>query len=103
MPETPDPSSEAMPTPIQKNPPPNRGNLPHFSTRLLAKARERKQLSRSQLHLALAHVGVERCRALIDAWHAGTSQPRASDLVALATVLEVPMESFFEIEPVATE
>jgi len=103
MPENPYSKSEAMPTPIQKNPPPSRGHLPQFSPRLLSEARARKNLSRSQLHLALAHVGVERCRALIDGWHAGTSQPRASDLIALATVLQVPMESFFETEPVATE
>ena len=48
-------------------------------------------------------LGVKRCRALIDNWSRAISEPRASELAALSVILNVPMESFFEIEPVATE
>ncbi len=92
-----------MPTTTQNNRPTTSAMLPQFSPKLLADARARRGLSRSQLHLELAMRGVKRCRALIDNWSRAISEPRASELAALSVILNVPMESFFEIEPVATE
>lgn len=92
-----------MPYTIQTKIPSTSPQPLHFSARRFAEARHRRGLSRSQLHLELAMLGVKRCRALIDNWSRAISEPRASELAALSVILNVPMESFFEIEPVATE
>lgn len=74
-------------------------NVPKFSPRRLTAAREARGLSRSQVHIEMARVGQGRCRALIDLWSTGASDPRASDLAALAFVLDVPIDYFFERAP----
>lgn len=73
-----------------------------FSHERLRKAREARGYTRTDLHLELVLIGVRRCRALIDLWEGGRSEPRASDLEALARVLEVPISSFFSPEVVGS-
>lgn len=67
-----------------------------FSPTRLQRARLRRELSRSQLHQELILLGRSPCRAMINRWEEGVVEPHASDLAALASVLRVPMDSFFE-------
>lgn len=69
---------------------------PHFVPSRLTLFRLHRGLTRSDLHQALIQGGVRRCRALIDHWERGRSEPRASDLFALSCILGRPMAAFFE-------
>lgn len=71
-------------------------DLPRFSARLLTEARLRRGLSKSELHLELARLGLRRCRGLIDRWDQAVSEPRASELAALAAVLGIAIADLFE-------
>lgn len=70
-----------------------------FAPSRLEELRARRGLSRSDLHRSLILVGVKRCRALIDHWARGRSEPRASELLALSFILGAPMAEFFEPNP----
>ena len=67
-----------------------------FAHARITSSRIRCGFSRSKLHQELVLVGVRRCRALIDHWETGRSEPRASELFGLASVLGVPISDFFE-------
>jgi transcriptional regulator with XRE-family HTH domain len=67
-----------------------------FSCNQLTALRGERGLSRSDLHRALVRRGFERCRALINRWEAGTSEPTASEVALLAETLHVPVASLFD-------
>jgi len=67
-----------------------------FSPPRLRLARQQRGLSRSQLHHELILLGVRRCRAMMDLWENGRSEPRATEVQALATVLQVPIAALYE-------
>ena len=67
-----------------------------FSPSRLRANRERRDLTRTQLHHELILLGHRPCRAMINRWEEGVVEPHASDLAALASVLRVPMDFFFE-------
>ncbi len=85
-----------MPRHIQKTLALDAPSVPRFSPQRLTAARQARELTRSQLHIELALVGVERCRALIDLWSTGASEPRANEVAALATVLRIDIDALFE-------
>jgi transcriptional regulator with XRE-family HTH domain len=41
-------------------------------------------------------LGVLRCRAMMDLWENGRSEPRASEVQALATALQVSIAALYE-------
>lgn len=67
-----------------------------FSPTRLRRARLQRGLSRSQLHQELILLGVLRCRAMMDLWESGRSEPRASEVQALATILQIPIADLYE-------
>lgn len=66
-----------------------------FASDRLVLLRAERGLSRSALHRALVRRGCERCRALINRWEAGTSEPSANDVELLAEVLGVSVDELF--------
>lgn len=73
-----------------------------FSPRRLQAHRRRRDLTRSQLHQELIILGLRPCRAMIDRWEKGRVEPHASELEALAQVLQVDLSAFFEPAPAPT-
>lgn len=73
-----------------------------FSAQRLSSLRRLRDLTRTQLHHELILLGLRPCRAMVNRWEEAIVEPRASDLRALAQVLRVPMDAFFEPEAGAT-
>ena len=74
-----------------------------FSPRRLAAHRRHRDLTRTQLHHELILLGQRPCRAMVNRWEEGVVEPRASELMALAAALRVPMDAFFETPAVPTQ
>lgn len=72
-------------------------NVPTFSVNRLKAACAARNFSHSQLHIELALAGVTRSRVQIYKWFNHRCDPRASEIGALAVVLRVPVEYFFEM------
>ena len=66
-----------------------------FSFDQLAALRQARGLSRSDLHRALVRRGFEGCRARINRWESGASEPSASEVALVAEVLDVPIADLF--------
>ena len=73
-----------------------------FSSHQLTALREARGLTRSELHRALVRRGFNGCRALINRWETGTSEPSASEVALLATVLDNAVADFFILNVPAT-
>lgn len=67
-----------------------------FSYVKLVTARESSGFTRSSFHRALIRGGLDRCRALVDRWESGRSEPSASEVATIARVLGVRIEDLFE-------
>ena len=68
----------------------------------LSVLRLERGLSRSALHRALVRRGLDRCRALLNRWEAGTSVPSANEVALLAATLDVPVEALFDTSPLTS-
>lgn len=63
----------------------------------LMRIRKAAGLSRTALHTAIVRLNLHdtHCRNMINRWERGLSDPIASDVCALAYVLNVPISNFF--------
>lgn len=66
-----------------------------FACNQLVTLREERELSRSDLHRALVRRGFEGCRARINRWESGASEPSANEVALVAEVLDVPIADLF--------